>query len=213
MRGPSFEETKGPGMTAPGETSRQPLEPKPSSKERLQTPRAVYAGRPTGWLEIASAIPNRMRASPLTLPEQTWNASEMTRADWMAAERAFNRREKLPKEYEMGQGRWSKWCVGGEERHTIEFGFTHRFDIRAGPRSDGHQPDFWYASSHEGSLGEFPTFEAAAQACEDEARRLIEPTLKSGDASYDMKLIEEQWSVYLALPNRLWSRKSRTRYK
>lgn len=28
----------------------------------------------------------------------------MTRAAWMAAERAFNRRENLPKEFEMGQG-------------------------------------------------------------------------------------------------------------
>jgi len=26
MRGPSFEKTKGPGVTAPGETSRQPLD-------------------------------------------------------------------------------------------------------------------------------------------------------------------------------------------
>jgi hypothetical protein len=154
-----------------------------------------------------------MRALALTLPEQTWNASEMTSADWMAAERAFNRRAPLPKEFEMGQGRWSKWSVGGEERHTLEFGFTYRFDIRAGPRSNGHQPDFWYASSREGSLGEFPTFEAAAQACEDEARRLIEPALKNADVEYDAKLIGEQWESYLALPQRRRSRKTRTRYK
>lgn len=69
-----------------------------------------------------------MHALALTLPEQTWNASEMTRADWMAAERTFNRREELPKEYEMGQGRWSKWSVGGVERHTLEFGFAYRFE-------------------------------------------------------------------------------------
>lgn len=137
----------------------------------------------------------------------------MTRRDWIAAERAFNRREPLPKEYEMGQGRWSKWSVGGEERHTIEFGFAYRFDIRAGPRSNGHQPDFWYASSREGSLGEFSTFGAAAQACEDEAKRLIELALKNGDGDYDAKLIGEQWKSYLALPHRLRSRKTRTRYK
>ena len=137
----------------------------------------------------------------------------MTRADWMAAERAFNRREQLPKDYEMGQGRWSKWSVGGDECHAIEFGFTYRFDIRGGPKSNGHQPDFWYASSRDGSLGEFPTFEAAAQACEDEARRLIEAAIERGDASYDMKLIGEQWALYLTLPHRLRSRKTRTRYK
>jgi hypothetical protein len=127
----------------------------------------------------------------------------MTRADWMAAERAFDRREELPKEYEMGQGRWSKWSVGGEERHTLEFGFAYRFDVRAGPRSNGLHPDFWYASARAGSLGEFPTFGAAAQACEDEARRLIEEALQRGDASYDMKLIGEQWTLYLALPGTL----------
>lgn len=137
----------------------------------------------------------------------------MTRADWMAAERAFNRREELPKEYEMGQGRWSKWSLGGDERHTLEFGFAYRFDVRAGPKSDGLHPDFWYASARTGSLGEFPTLEAAAQACEDEARRLIEVALERGDQSYDMKLIAEQWTLYLALPHRLRPRKIRTRYK
>lgn len=157
--------------------------------------------------------PERMRALALTLPEQTWNASEMTRRDWIAAERAFNRREPLSKDYEMGQGRWSKWSVGGEERHTIEFGFTYRFDIRAGPKSNGLAPDFWWASSREGSLGEFSTFEAAAQACEDEARHLIEAALNSETPAYDIKLIGEQWERYLALPHRLRSRKTRTRYK
>ncbi len=137
----------------------------------------------------------------------------MTRADWMAAERAFNRREPLRKEYQMGQGRWSKWSVGGEERHTLEFGFAYRFDIRAGPKSNGLLPDFWYASARTGSLGEFPTFEAAAEACEDEARRLIEGALEHADQSYDMKLITEQWTLYLALPRRPRSRKTRTRYK
>ncbi len=125
----------------------------------------------------------------------------------------FNRREKLPKENEMCQGRWSKWSVGGAERHTLEFGFTYRFDIRAGPKSNGLQPDFWYASARAGSLGEFPTFEAAAQACEDEARRLIEAALERGDQSCDMKLITEQWTLYLELPHRRRSRKTRTRYK
>ena len=110
----------------------------------------------------------------------------MTRADWMAAERAFDRREELPKEYEMGQGRWSKWSVGGEEWHTLEFGFAYRFDVRAGPRSSGLHPDFWYASARAGSLGEFPTFGAAAQACEDEARRLIEEALQRGDREIDV---------------------------
>jgi hypothetical protein len=154
-----------------------------------------------------------MRALVLTLPEQTWNASEMTRADWIVAERAFNRREPLAKDYDMGQGRWSKWNVGGEERHTLEFGFTYRLDVRAGPKSNGLQPDFWYASSRTGTLGEFPTFEAAAQACEDEARRLIEAALESAEPRYDAKLIGEQWAFYLALPHRLRSRKTRTRYK
>lgn len=113
----------------------------------------------------------------------------------------------------MGRGRWSKWSVGGDERHTLEFGFAYRFDIRAGPRSNGLAPDFWYASSRAGSLGEFPTFEAAALACEDEARRLIEPVLNCVDVPYDMKLVAEQWQSYLALVHRLRSRKTRTRYK
>ncbi len=113
----------------------------------------------------------------------------------------------------MGRGRWSKWSVGGEERHTIEFGFTYRFDVRAGPKSNGLTPDFWWASSRKGSLGEFPTLEAAALACEAEARRLIEPALKLADAPYEMKLIGEQWAIYMAHPHRLRSRKTRVRYK
>jgi hypothetical protein len=69
----------------------------------------------------------------------------MTRRDWTQAERAFNRREPL--EDDMGRGRWSMRSVGGEERHTIEFGFKYRFDIRAGAKSDGINPDVWWASS------------------------------------------------------------------
>lgn len=137
----------------------------------------------------------------------------MTRRDWIAAERAFNRRELQPEFYGMGQGRWSKWTVGGEERHTIEFGFTYRFDVRAGPKSNGLTPDFWWASSRTKSLGEFPTFEAAAQACEDEAQHFIEAALKTESSAYDAKIINEQWKRYLALPHRLRSRKTRTRYK
>jgi hypothetical protein len=113
----------------------------------------------------------------------------------------------------MGRGRWSKSSVGGEERHTLEFGFAYRFDVRAGPKSNGLHPDFWYASARAGSLGEFPTFESAAKACEDEARRLIEAALESAEPRYDAKLIGEQWALYLALPHRLRSRKTRTRYK
>ena len=72
----------------------------------------------------------------------------------------------------MGSGRWSRWGCGSCEGHSLEFGFAYRFDIRPGPSSDNLQPDFWWASSRADPLGEFPTFEAAAQACEDEARRL-----------------------------------------
>lgn len=113
----------------------------------------------------------------------------------------------------MGQGRWSKWSVGGDERHTLEFGFAYRFDIRAGPKSDGLRPDFWCASARAGSLEEFPTFETAAQACEDEARRLIELAQKNGAAEFEATLSSEQWESYLARPHRLRSRKTRTRYK
>lgn len=137
----------------------------------------------------------------------------MCRAGWVAAERAFNRREPLPAEYQMGNGRWSKRSVGGDERHSIEFGFKFRFDVHAGPRRNGVAPDLWTASSRERSLGEFPTFEAAAQACEAEARRLIEPALLEADVEYEMKLIGEQWTAYLARPKRLRSVKVQNRYK
>jgi hypothetical protein len=65
----------------------------------------------------------------------------------------------------MGSGRWSRWGRGSCEGHTLEFGFAYRFDIRPGPRSDCIHPDFWRASSRAGPMGEFTTFEAAAQAC------------------------------------------------
>jgi hypothetical protein len=135
----------------------------------------------------------------------------MTRRDWTAAERAFNRREPL--EDDMGRGRWSMRSVGGEERHTIEFGFKYRFDIRAGPKSNGITPDLWWASSRDGSLGEFPTLDAAMRACEDEARRLIEAKPEDGVVDFDANSIREQWSAYLAPPKRLRSVKTRTRYK
>src|SRR5262249_48666024 len=110
------------------------------------------------------------------------------------------------------QGRWSRWSVGGTENHTLEFGFKYRFDIRGGPKSNGHTPDSWHASSRTGSLGEFPTFEAAALACENEVRRLIEPALDRAQA-YEKRLVGEQWRKSLDLPHRLRSRKTRTRYK
>jgi len=72
-------------------------------------------------------------------------------------------------------------------------------------------PDFWWANSRAGSLGEFPTFEAAAQACEDEARRLIEPVMESGHIDRDMILVIDHWKMYLALPHRLRSRKTPSR--
>ena len=114
MRGPSFEKTKGPGMTATGESRRQPLELTHAFQTCVRHLARFHSRYPPACL-IALKL---MRALALTLSEQTWNASEMTRAHWMAAERAFNRREELPKEYEMGQGRWSKWSVGGDERHA-----------------------------------------------------------------------------------------------
>jgi hypothetical protein len=135
----------------------------------------------------------------------------MTRRDWIRAERAFNRREPL--EDDMGSGRWSMRSVGGEERHTIEFGFKYRFDVRAGPKSDGIKPDLWWASSREGALGDYPTLEAAMRACEDEARRLIEAKPAVAVVDFDANTIREQWSAYLASPKRLRSVKTRTRYK
>jgi hypothetical protein len=79
----------------------------------------------------------------------------------MAVEREFNRRDVVAGDYALGQARWSKWSHGGDECHAIEFGRKFRLDIRGGPKSNGIVPDFWYASSRDGSLGEFPTFEAA----------------------------------------------------
>lgn len=137
----------------------------------------------------------------------------MARAHWAAAERAFNRREPLPEDDAVGQARWSKWSHGGDECHAIEFGWKFRFDIRGGRKTKGVFPDFWYASSRDGSLGEFSTFEAAAKACEDEARRLIEAALAKSDKSFDMSGVEEAWKKYLAHPNRLKSLKTRSRYK
>lgn len=103
--------------------------------------------------------------------------------------------------------------VGGAERHTIEFGFKYRFDVRAGPRNDGITPDVWWASSRECSLGDFPTLEAAMKACEDEARRLIEAPSEGGIVDIEANSISEQWKAYLAAPKRLRSVKTRTRYK
>lgn len=111
----------------------------------------------------------------------------------------------------MGAGRWSRWGRGSCEGHSLEFGFAYRFDIRPGPKSDGLHPDFWWASSRAGSLGEFPTFEAAAQACEDEARRLMEPLLVADRIATDMTLVVDHWKMYLALPHRLRSRKTPSR--
>lgn len=136
----------------------------------------------------------------------------MTRRDWTLAERAFNRREPLEHDA-MGQGRWSMRSVGGAESHTIEFGFKYRFDVRAGPKSNGVTPDLWYASAREGSLGDYPTLEAAMRACEDEARRLIEAPADASVVDFDANTIKEQWNAYLASKHRLRSVKTRTRYK
>ena len=135
----------------------------------------------------------------------------MTRRAWMAAERAFNRREPL--EDDMGRGRWSMRSVGGEERHTLEFGFKYMFSVRAGPKSDGIHPDVWWAGARDRSLGDHPTLEAAMRACEDEARRLIEAPPADGVIDIDANTIREQWSAYLVAPKRLRSIKKRNRYK
>jgi hypothetical protein len=135
----------------------------------------------------------------------------MTRRDWMAAERAFNRREPL--EDDMGRGRWSMRSGGGEERHTLEFGFKYRFDVRAGPKGDGIHPDVWWASARNASLGHYATLEVAQRACEDEARRLIEAEPQDGVVDFDARTIREQWRAYLASPKRMRSLKMRTRYK
>lgn len=111
----------------------------------------------------------------------------------------------------MGNGRWSRWGRGSCEGHTLEFGFDYRFDIRPGPTSDGFKPDFWYASARSGSLGQYPTFELAAQACEDEARKLIEPRIIGAELSYDAGRLKEQWERYLSLRHRLRSRRTSSR--
>lgn len=111
----------------------------------------------------------------------------------------------------MGSGRWSRWGRGSCEGHSLEFGFAYRFDIKPGPSSDNFKPDLWYASARSGSLGEFPTFEAAAQACEDEARKLIEPLLLQEPIPSDAILTVDHWKMYLALPHRLRSRKTPSR--
>lgn len=111
----------------------------------------------------------------------------------------------------MGRGRWSRWGRGSCEGHSLEFGFSLRFDIRPGRRTDGVNPDFWLATSRAGPLGEFQTFEAAAQACEDQARRHIEPILAHNDSDPDLILMIDHWKMYLALPHRLRSRKTSSR--
>lgn len=131
----------------------------------------------------------------------------MGRADWAAAERAFNRGEGS----DMGAGCWSRWGRGSCEGHALEFGFSVRLDIKPGSRSNGVTPDFWSASSREGSLGDFPSFEAAAMACEIEAKRSIEAAIARGDTGIDMTLVVDHWKMYLALPHRLRSRKSSSR--
>lgn len=111
----------------------------------------------------------------------------------------------------MGAGRWSRWGRGSCEGHSLEFGFLFRFDIGPGPRTNGSQPDYWTAHARAGPLGAFPTFEAAAQACEAEARRLIEEAAANGDANSDLVLVLDHWRQYLDRPNRLRSRKTSAR--
>lgn len=135
----------------------------------------------------------------------------MTRADWMAVEREFNRGEQAWDGGTMGAGRWSRWGRGSCEGHSLEFGFLFRFDISPGPRSNGIHPDHWRASATSGPLGEFPTFEAAAQACEAEARRLIDAATAREGRRGDMVLVLDHWTHYLALPHRLRSRKTGAR--
>jgi len=135
----------------------------------------------------------------------------MTRRDWIAAERAFNRREPL--EEDMGRGRWTRRSVGGEERHTIEFGFKYMFSVRAGPKSDGITPDVWWASARAGPLGDYATLDDAKKACEDEARRLIEAPPQDGVVDFDASTLREQWAAYVANPKRMRSVKTNNRYK
>lgn len=135
----------------------------------------------------------------------------MTHADWMAVEREFNRGEQAWDGDTMGAGRWSRWRRGSCEGHSLEFGFLFRFDISPGPRSNGIHPDHWRASARSGSLGQFLTLEAAAQACESEARRLVEEATAREGARGDMILALDHWKQYLALPHRFRSRKTAVR--
>lgn len=103
--------------------------------------------------------------------------------------------------------------VGGEERHSLEFGFRYAFSIRAGPKSDGLTPEFWWASARDGSLGEHKTLEDAMRTCEAEAKRLIDAEPLDVIADFDVRSIREQWTAYMASPKRLKSIKTRSRYK
>lgn len=87
-------------MTAPGGAR-----PSAARNNAVQTNNAEHLARFTAVTRRLARLLEHMRALALTLPEQTWNASEMRRRDWIAAERAFNRREPLSKECDMGQGR------------------------------------------------------------------------------------------------------------
>lgn len=93
----------------------------------------------------------------------------------------------------MGFGRWTRW---GQDRrfYSIEFGHVLRFDVTA-----SGDPLAYHAHSRDGELGAFPTFEAAAAACEAEARRIIE----TGGAD---ALARDHWAIYEGLRNRLASR-------
>lgn len=117
----------------------------------------------------------------------------MTRRDWEAAEREFNRRGEG-----MGFGRWTRW---GQDRRffSIEFGHVLRFDVSA----VGEPPNY-RASGRDGDLGMFPTWEAAALACEAEARRIIE-----GEGA-DM-LTRDHWATYEGLRNKTASRVQHSR--
>ena len=126
----------------------------------------------------------------------------------MQVEREFNRRDERPEngDASMGRGRWSRWGVQPHDCCTLELGF-YRFDIKPGPRVGAYAGE-WRATSHTRSLGGFPSFEAAAEACEAEARQLVEAAIARGETSGDMVLVLDHWKQYLALPRRLRSRRS-----
>lgn len=102
----------------------------------------------------------------------------------------------------MGAGRWSRWGVPPNEGYALEFGFSYRFDIRPGSRK-GVYPETWFAHARNQCLGEFPTFEAAAEACEAEARQLIEAAGENAESNRDMMLVLDHWKMYLERPHRL----------